>query len=144
MALTDKLSKIADAIRSKTGKADLLTLDQMPTEIASIETGGGGGSVETCTVQLVDVSDIEVPVFGLPTPVFFTNPSSVVEQGTMSGMDWNIGKTFEVAKGTIFIADDENYWGTIGSVERISFDSSGTASLGCFIVYGDCTIQRGL
>lgn len=42
MALTDKLTNIADAIRAKTGKADLLTLDQMPTEIASIETGGGG------------------------------------------------------------------------------------------------------
>ena len=44
MALTDKLTAIADAIREKTGKADALTLDQMPTEIAGIETGGGGGS----------------------------------------------------------------------------------------------------
>ena len=41
MALTDKLSAIGDAIREKTGKEELLTLDQMPTEIASIETGGG-------------------------------------------------------------------------------------------------------
>ena len=41
MALTDKLSAIGDAIRSKTGKSDLLTLDEMPVEIAAIETGGG-------------------------------------------------------------------------------------------------------
>lgn len=41
MALTDKLSAIADAIRGKTGKTDSLTLDQMPTEIANIQTGGG-------------------------------------------------------------------------------------------------------
>lgn len=41
MALTDKLSAIGVAIRQKTGKSDLLTLDQMPTEIASIVTGGG-------------------------------------------------------------------------------------------------------
>lgn len=43
MALTDKLSAIGDAIRTKTGGTELLTLDAMPNEIASIETGGGGG-----------------------------------------------------------------------------------------------------
>ena len=42
MALTNKLSAIGDAIREKTGKTELLTLDAMPGEIASIETGGGG------------------------------------------------------------------------------------------------------
>ena len=42
MALTDKLTAIADAIRAKTGKTNLITLDQMPTEVANIETGGGG------------------------------------------------------------------------------------------------------
>lgn len=46
MALTDKLTAIADAIRAKTGSAEKLTLDQMPTEIASIETGGGGSFPE--------------------------------------------------------------------------------------------------
>lgn len=40
MALTDKLSAIGDAIRAKTGKTDLIQLDQMPTEIASIQSGG--------------------------------------------------------------------------------------------------------
>lgn len=42
MALTDKLTAIADAIRGKTGGTDKLTLDQMPAEIAGIEAGGGG------------------------------------------------------------------------------------------------------
>ena len=41
MALTEKLTAVADAIREKTGKTDGLTLDQMAAEIASIETGGG-------------------------------------------------------------------------------------------------------
>ena len=44
MALIDKLTAIANAIRSKTGKSATLTLDEMPTEIASIETGSGGGT----------------------------------------------------------------------------------------------------
>lgn len=46
MALTDKLSAIGVAIRSKTGGTELLTLDQMPTAIESISSGGGGGLPE--------------------------------------------------------------------------------------------------
>lgn len=42
MALIDKLTAIADAIRDKTGGTEALTLEQMPTEIAGIEVGGGG------------------------------------------------------------------------------------------------------
>ena len=41
MALTDKLKAIADAIRSKTGNTDSMTLDQMDTEVSNISTGGG-------------------------------------------------------------------------------------------------------
>lgn len=37
MALIDKLTAIAEAIRVKTGKADPLTLEQMATEIEGIE-----------------------------------------------------------------------------------------------------------
>ena len=46
MAITDKLTAVADAIRDKTGKTELMTLAQMPDEIASITTGGGGVEVE--------------------------------------------------------------------------------------------------
>ena len=40
MALTDKLTAIGDAIREKTGKIDLIPLEQMPVEIANIKGGG--------------------------------------------------------------------------------------------------------
>ena len=46
MALIKKLENIGNAIREKTGKTDLLTLEQMVTEIAAIETGGGSTDVE--------------------------------------------------------------------------------------------------
>lgn len=39
MALTNKLTAIADAIRARSGKTDRLTLDQMPDEIANIKGG---------------------------------------------------------------------------------------------------------
>lgn len=45
MALTDKLTAIGDAIRAKTGGTELLTLDEMPTEIASISGGGSEPAV---------------------------------------------------------------------------------------------------
>ena len=45
MALTDKLTAIADAIRAKTGGTDLLAFpDGFLQAIAAIEAGGGGGS----------------------------------------------------------------------------------------------------
>ena len=75
MALTDKLTAIADAIRGKTGKADTLTLDQMATEIASIQSGGdsGGGSLETCSVKLINL-----------TTTILAAWYSVVSNGTLS------------------------------------------------------------
>ena len=45
MALIDKLTDIADAIREKTGTTDKLTLEAMPTAITAIETGGGGADL---------------------------------------------------------------------------------------------------
>lgn len=57
MALTDKLTVIADAIRGKTGGTDTLTLDQMAESIAAIEAGGGG-----------DVPDALFAVYIYPGP----------------------------------------------------------------------------
>ena len=44
MALTDKLTNIADAIRGKTGDTEAMTLDQMAEAIAGIQSGGGSGA----------------------------------------------------------------------------------------------------
>ena len=56
MALIDKLNAIGDAIRSKTGKTDKLTLDEMPTEIASIEGGGGGTTPANPIIEPLSVT----------------------------------------------------------------------------------------
>ena len=50
MALIEKLTAIADAIRGKTGKTDGLTLEQMPGEIEGIQTGGDT-SIEDALVK---------------------------------------------------------------------------------------------
>ena len=69
MALTDKLTSIADAIRGKTGKTDEMTLDQMATAIASIETGGGGGGLAYDMGEFVLDTDVKSSTYangGIP------------------------------------------------------------------------------
>lgn len=44
MALTDKLTAIADALRAKTGGTAQLTLDQIASEISGLSTGGSGSA----------------------------------------------------------------------------------------------------
>ncbi len=56
MALTDKITAVAEAIRSKTGKTDKLTLDQIPAEIESI-SGGGGDAPEHYTAYEFNSSE---------------------------------------------------------------------------------------
>lgn len=54
MALTDKLTAIADAIRTKTGGTDPLTLVGMAEAIAGISSGGSsGGDGVTVTEYVV-------------------------------------------------------------------------------------------
>lgn len=60
MALIDKLTAIADAIRGKTGGTDALTLDRMAAAIAGIETGGGsGGASGIYMAKVTPASDSE-------------------------------------------------------------------------------------
>ena len=58
MALTDKLTAIADAIRAKEGTTGSMTLAEMPEKIAAIQTGGGG---ETSQIDgLIDRTITEI------------------------------------------------------------------------------------
>ena len=57
MALTNKLTAIADAIRGKTGKTEEMTLDQMATEIAGIVAGGGSAGIQSASGTYVLTED---------------------------------------------------------------------------------------
>ena len=57
MVLIDKLTAIADAIRSKTGTTNPMTLDEMVTAIANITTG----SVPSDTITLSDGTELPKP-----------------------------------------------------------------------------------
>ena len=57
MALTDKLTAIANAIRSKTGGTESMTLDEMATAILNITVGGGSSN----TITLEDGTELPKP-----------------------------------------------------------------------------------
>ncbi len=60
MALTDKLTAIANAIRAKTGGTATMTLAEMPSEIASIPSGGVTPSGKKL---ITDTSETDVAAF---------------------------------------------------------------------------------
>lgn len=72
MALTDKLTAVADAIRAKTGKAEEMTLDQMPIEINNIQTkdGSTGASFLGMILETVALRGCEVTV---TSEVYYTH-----------------------------------------------------------------------
>lgn len=117
MALIEKLGAIGDAIRAKTGGSELLTLDEMPTEIAAIKTGGGssfstdthdviqisyaatGGSSSTYiwtdwAEYITDLTDIEVLV------VIHTGAPFIYVKGVMEGFDENNQIPYLTTTGT--------------------------------------------
>lgn len=75
MALTDKLTSIANAIRNKTGLEDKLTLDQMVENVDGID-------VMPETVILVDEDGVEVPAVFTDEIVEITATANDIRLGT--------------------------------------------------------------
>ena len=71
MALTDKLTAIANAIRAKTGSTEPMTLDEMATAILNITTG----SVPSDTITLSDGTELPKPTLkeGCNYAIIFKN-----------------------------------------------------------------------
>lgn len=72
MALTDKLTAIADAIREKSGGTESMTLDEMVTAIQNITVGSGSSSN---TITLDDGTELPKPTLkdGCNYAIIFKN-----------------------------------------------------------------------
>lgn len=102
MALTDKLSAIGTAIRAKTGKTALMTLDEMPTEIASITSGGdpvinplevtANGTYTATDCDGYSPITVNVPQDGAPTDAELTISGNCASRFVTGGWDWVINK----------------------------------------------------
>lgn len=112
-----KLTAIGDAIRSKTGKTDSMTLDTMSTAITNISSssgGGGGGNTESCEVT---VSRISSPM-NTEYVLYYTTPS--LEIATLTAPAEGFTATIYCAKNTIIAL--KNYPGLSsvgGSITRL-------------------------
>lgn len=54
--LDGKLTSVADAIRSKTGKTDSMTLEQMPGEIEGIVSGDSAEYITECEAIIDEIN----------------------------------------------------------------------------------------
>ena len=100
MALTNKLTAIADAIRARSGKTDGLTLDQMPDEIANIKGG----------------AEINFEVVGNPQPPAPTNNTIWVDTDTeITG--WHFKATEPESPSTGMV------WFPIGTESPVEFNA---------------------
>lgn len=85
MALTNKLSAIGNAIREKTGKTGLMTLDEMPAQIASITTGsGGGGEME----PIVLTTDTNYACAGKVASAYIKNYGNTISTNDLSNTSY--------------------------------------------------------
>lgn len=89
MALTNKLTAIADAIRAKTGETGKMTLEQMPGKIGGISGGGTSGGFDTS--QMVschftsEISSIDLT--GLDTSNFIVTESMFADCVNITSLD---------------------------------------------------------
>ena len=115
MALTNKLTAIGDAIRAKTGKTDLISLDQMPVEIESIQGGGGGGATPSAKwndVTFIDYDGAVLYSYSLEEVQSLTElPTLPTHDGLVcQGWNWTLESiksfNYPVIVGAMYITDD--------------------------------------
>lgn len=113
-------------------------LQQNNTELQSIlaavnalPDAGGGGNVETCTVEILT----DAPTTG--SKVYYSSANMVAGTGTMTPVDWMTGRTFTVAKGTILVVDASfSGWAITGNATLLMQNYASV-----FFVEGNCSLM---
>lgn len=129
MALIDKLTAIADAIRNVTGEQDKLTLEQMPGEIERIGFGGGGGGGDDLAKILLDRTATE----------FDFDTAGVTTIGDYACAYWASLETIKIKNVTYIGIQGFRGCSGITELEAPNLENSGASIfLGC----GQLTIAR--
>ena len=108
------LAGIAEAIRAKTGKTDLIPPLNMPTEIGSIQTGGGGSSapISANDVTFYDYDGTIVASYSIAEAQALTSlPDGPAHEGlSFQGWNWTLeaikALNRPVTVGAMYITDD--------------------------------------
>jgi surface protein len=136
MALTNKLSAIGDAIREKTGTIDLLKLDEMPTAIANIESGGGkfaprylyGGMI---SFQNYTGTELDHEVSTLDTSYFTKMENMFSNCKNLTSLDLSSFNTSNVTTMYNMFAYDEK----LTTLNLSNFDTSKVTNMSSMIYY---------
>ena len=86
------LTAIGDAIRSKTGKTELIDPANMSTEIASITTGGGGGGYEIPDEAFMFTGDCSYLAKGAAWSWFFKLYKNKIQTKDITDMNRMFGQ----------------------------------------------------
>lgn len=131
--------KIAAATAGEDLSAEITEYGSLNDELEEVinslpSAGGGGGSVETCTVTVINNSDFDTDfVFVTPTGVEIPYMSPQSEE------------TFEVVKNSLFILYKEGWSGSadlIGDVQAtLGFHTEDGTAVTVLFVAGNCTIS---
>ena len=106
------LSAIGDSIRAKTGKTDMIPPLNMPTEIASIQTGGSSTPVSVNDVTFYDYDGTVVASYSLEEAQALTAlPDGPTHAGlTFQGWNWSLADVNALTRpmniGAMYITDD--------------------------------------
>ena len=138
MALTDTLTAIADAIRSKGGTTDQLTLAGMVDAINAIQTGGGsgGGQAFQCgSVVSADGTNLVVPctldnvlivrkyVTSTKNVAYLLNATLLVADGLKIQIGTNSSSSNLINQGTgVFSITKQNGQTTFTQTKSIKFN----------------------
>lgn len=147
MALTNKLTAIADAIREKGGTTEKLTLDAMAAAIAALETGSSGGSEGEEDVKLHWEGDLgKWNYYGL-WDWYFNKYKNQITTGSITYLidafngaseleelpfDFNSNGSTKVGCGSLFMACKKLK--TIGAFNNIVIDSFTNAFNNCHLL----------
>ena len=153
--LTDFLADVANAIREKKGTTDLINPQDFSAEIASIETGGGGGAV--VTEKDVNFRDYDGTLLHSYTTEQFLALSELPELPTRQGLicqGWNwpledaqsyVAEYGVLEVGATYITDDgkTRLYITIAAEGRmdVPLSFSQTVAKGVTIDWGDGATQ---
>lgn len=109
MALTEKLAAVADAIRARTGGTALLTLAEMPGQIAAIS----GGELAPLAVP-AGPGNIQAgfQAYG-STGAVITGTAKTYDEGYLMGYDIGYGEGQAAARPLSYTWDEENLTLTI-------------------------------
>lgn len=118
MALTDKLTAIGNAIRTKTGGSALIPLSDMPAEILSIETGAA--PLQNPALILMDWDGTKLAEYSREDAVALTElpepntlqPYEGVEHEYLSFQEWN----WDIENIKSWVQSHENETLLVGSI----------------------------